>query len=569
MGAVELRRRSTPWLRQARHIYAPSADTAERYQRYLPELGITVLPHEPIEVRPARPIKKPGLKRARTRVALIGGIGDHKGYRVLLACAAEAAARDLPLEFVVIGYTHDDAALLRTQRVFITGTYDESELLPLLQREAPDVLWMASVWPETWSYTLDAALCTDLPIVAFNIGAVSRRLSQLKRGILLPLGTSVDTLCTTFITASAVSGSAGRGPTNQGLIMANVDANALNTTVQVLPLPAGIYLFSVEAGAVHSTAHAAGISLPALHVGPGPGIAADGLEIMSRSGEVSGWLVRSGDYLVMRLSAETTPILVTSVQDVAGNALTVRAERLDSRFESGSAIAAAPKAVAAKAKIAKSPAPKEEDVVGLPLQIAAHIRNRGDMTFARKAWAGRVEAGLWVESFSIRPLEGLTPLELEYKSLTASGFETPWISDDKLCGTQGMGVPLIGFAVRLKPGARSSAYDVEYTGVFASGALVGPLKNGVPCRSTVGNDPLEGLQIRIIPRRSAATGKSGEGQSSTAKRQTVASAKRKKTSAVSTKALAPQRGRPAKSAKRTKATAVTGKLSLKKSAKRK
>jgi hypothetical protein len=35
---------------------------------------------------------------------------------------------------------------------------------------------------------------------------------------------------------------------------------------------------------------------------------------------------------------------------------------------------------------------------------------------------------------------------------------------------------------------------------------VGPLRNGAPCRSTVANDPLEGIQIRIVKRpKTAAT----------------------------------------------------------------
>ena len=487
LGAAALRRRSTPWLRQARRVQAPSADTAERYQRYFPGLAVHVAPHAPVVAR--LPVVVAPMARARTRVALLGAIGDHKGYRVLLACARYARAQDLPLEFVVVGYTHDDAALLQTGRVFITGPYADEELVPLLQRERPDVLFLASVWPETWSYTLDAALVTDLPIVAFDIGAISRRLSQSKRGNLLPLRTPINALCAQLQTAREPRVTNALGLASQGVNMADVDPNALTATVQVLPLPAGVYLFSVQAGAHSGAAHASGLQLPALQVSTGPGVAASDVEIMGRGGDRLGWLVRSGDFIVLRLHAAQTPVLVTSVQDSAGNALTVRAERLDTRFE--------------ETVTAPVTAPVAEAAVGLPLQIAAHVRNRGDLQFVRTAWAGRVDKGLWIESFSIRPLDGLAANELEYKSLTSSGFETPWISEDKLCGTQGMGVPLIGFAVRLKPSARSSAYDVEYSGAFASGAIVGPLKNGVPCRSTVGNDPLEGLQVQIIPRRGA------------------------------------------------------------------
>ncbi len=49
-----------------------------------------------------------------------------------------------------------------------------------------------------------------------------------------------------------------------------------------------------------------------------------------------------------------------------------------------------------------------------------------------------------------------------------------------------------------------SAYDCEYSGYYRSGVTVGPLRNGAPCRSTVANDPLEGIQIRIVKRPKAA-----------------------------------------------------------------
>ena len=139
-----------------------------------------------------------------------------------------------------------------------------------------------------------------------------------------------------------------------------------------------------------------------------------------------------------------------------------------------------------------------------PLQVAAHIRSRGDMVFTDSPWAGRVAPGLWIESFSIKPLHRFMANEIEYKSLTGSGFETPWLSDDQMCGTRGMSVPLVGFAVRLKPSPQALRYDCEYSAYFKSGLTVGPMRNGAPCRSTVANDPLEGIQVRITRRLAAA-----------------------------------------------------------------
>ena len=550
LGAAALRRRTGVWLRRARQIVAPSADTAERYRRYWPALDIRVVPHAPLRTAPRLPMRS--TTRARTRIALLGGIGVHKGYRVLRDCARYAAAHDLPLEFVVIGYTHDDATLLATDRVAITGPYGEDELGPLLAREQPDAVFLASVWPETWSYTLDAALDTGRPIVAFDIGAIARRLSQSKTGNLLPLQANTADICTALLAA----GTSARMPTDSfstGVArMAPVDPNALTSTVQVLPLPAGVYLFSVQAGDGAPTATSSPLPLPALHVGVGPGVASADVEVMGRQSDSTGWLVRSGDFLVLRLLAAQTPVLVTSLQDPSGRALTVRAERLDARFD--------------EVSVAPAVTARREASVGLPLEVAAHIRNKGNVVYTREAWAGRVEPGLWVESFSIQPLEGLMASELEYKSLTSSGFETPWISDNKLCGTQGMGVPLIGFAVRLKPGARASGYDIEYTGYFASGTLVGPLKNGVPCRSTVANDPLEGLQIRVLPRGHApsvgitAVAAPSKGRRGPGRAAAPAATSRRGAAAKSRKS------KTAKATKATKATAANGKTAKRKAA---
>ncbi len=180
-----LRARSAAWLGQARRVLAPSADTAARITNYFPSLDFEVRPHTP----PVMPLlqKVSSSHAKRLRVALIGAIGGHKGYQVFLDCARDAAARRLPLEFVVIGYTENDKPLLKTGRVFITGRYSEIEAPHLLRRERPDIVFLPSVWPETWCYTLDYALAAGLPVVAFDLGAIAERLRAAGLGILLPL----------------------------------------------------------------------------------------------------------------------------------------------------------------------------------------------------------------------------------------------------------------------------------------------------------------------------------------------------------------------------------------------
>jgi GT2 family glycosyltransferase/glycosyltransferase involved in cell wall biosynthesis len=200
ISVPDLRARSARWLGRARRILAPSHDTLARYQRHFPTLSMTVKGHStPVPMSPSLPIAA-----GRVRVVLFGGIGDHKGYRILLDCARDAARRRLDLEFLVIGYTQDDAALMKTGRVFVTGRYQEGEDIELLRREGADVCFMASVWPETWCYTLDTALASGLPVVAFDLGAIAERLRDTDRGSLFALGTASHRLNREFLRLGAL-----------------------------------------------------------------------------------------------------------------------------------------------------------------------------------------------------------------------------------------------------------------------------------------------------------------------------------------------------------------------------
>jgi len=451
------------------------------------------------------------------RVALIGGIGVHKGYRVLLGCARDARARRLPLEFVVIGHTADDQALLRTGRVFITGRYVEGEAPALLQRECPTLVFLPSVWPETWSYVLDEALAAEIPVVAFDLGAIAERLRAAGTGTLLPVRSTSRQINDQLLQLAAQTSVTPAGDDaiirNSGEITMNKRSEAqaeqqdgLSAAVQVLPLPPGLYLFSVKSADPTQKEADGPLRLPAMHVGLGPGVGPEQVEFIAAPTTNGAWLFAHDDLLVTKVNGSGVTLVLTSVRGASGEVLSIKVERLDTRAEVSAATAGvAPSALAAAVNGAIAPRMKKGAADGpLPLHVSTHVRSRGDVSFTDAPWAGRVAPGLWIESFSIRPLEKFAADDIEYKGLTGSGFETAWLSDDAMCGTKGMSVPLVGFAVRLKPSALTAGYDCEYSGYFKSGTTIGPLHNGAPCRSSVANDPLEGIQIRISKRASAS-----------------------------------------------------------------
>jgi hypothetical protein len=89
--------------------------------------------------------------------------------------------------------------------------------------------------------------------------------------------------------------------------------------------------------------------------------------------------------------------------------------------------------------------------------------------------------------------------DIEFKALGPKGRQTPWVTDAKLCGTRGQGLPLTGFAIRLAPHA-AERFDVVYQGAFFESGVVGPHRNGELCVPPITDDPLEAINVRVIRR---------------------------------------------------------------------
>jgi glycosyltransferase involved in cell wall biosynthesis len=178
--------RSRKVLLGARRIIAPSRDAAERMARHFPGIAPTVVPHEDdaaVDEPPPTPIVA-----GTVRICVAGGIGLHKGFHVLLACARDAKKRALDLEFVVAGTTIDDKRLMDTGRVFVTGPYQAEEAVALIRSQSAALAFLPSIWPETWCLGLTELWRAGLFVAAFDIGAPAERIRRTGRGFVLPLG---------------------------------------------------------------------------------------------------------------------------------------------------------------------------------------------------------------------------------------------------------------------------------------------------------------------------------------------------------------------------------------------
>ncbi len=179
----QLLARSAAEFAAARGIIAPSADAAARIARHFPGVKPRIQHWEDDDAQ--RPLTPP--PNTARNIAVIGGIGPAKGFDVLLACAADAATRKLPLGFTVIGGSADDSRLLDAG-IFVTGPYREGELPKLLAESKPHLAFLPSICPETWCFTLGEAWAAGLPAIVFGIGAQAARVKATGRGLVLPLG---------------------------------------------------------------------------------------------------------------------------------------------------------------------------------------------------------------------------------------------------------------------------------------------------------------------------------------------------------------------------------------------
>jgi len=158
-----------PFLAGAERVIAPSSDCATTLHRFFPGVQPSVWPH------PERP---PAEHVAVRRVLVPGGISREKGLDALAACARDARDRRLPLYFRVVGHVAEPLDTFPALPLTISGEYPEGTLPELLDRERGDVVFFPAQVPETFSYTLSAAMDAGLPIVATNLGALPERLAR-------------------------------------------------------------------------------------------------------------------------------------------------------------------------------------------------------------------------------------------------------------------------------------------------------------------------------------------------------------------------------------------------------
>ncbi|SBS25861.1 N-glycosyltransferase [Marinomonas aquimarina] len=201
-----------PLLNDAKICLAPSKACLALYSEAFPEATIVTQYHEAGRFldHAAFPVSAlPKTANAPLKVVIIGALSKIKGADLLENTARLCAKQGFNVEFELIGYGYRELQSKPKTALTVSGRYKEHELLAMLQQRRDsgqaDLVWFTALWPETYSYTLSAAIEAGLPVVAPNIGAFAERLHGRENSWIVPWDSSADEMATLFDTLSKQS----------------------------------------------------------------------------------------------------------------------------------------------------------------------------------------------------------------------------------------------------------------------------------------------------------------------------------------------------------------------------
>lgn len=179
----ERRKIYTAFLKKAHTVFAPSEDVRLRIGNAIELNNIQVRPHEERLIFRRR--RNSYTAKPTLRVAAIGAIGPHKGSYVIHSLAVDAQVRQLPITFEIVGYSNI-TTMMSDANVKETGRYsDEIEALEMLAINDYDIIFLPSIWPETYCYALSLALAAAVTPAVFDLGAQADRLIQAGEGLII------------------------------------------------------------------------------------------------------------------------------------------------------------------------------------------------------------------------------------------------------------------------------------------------------------------------------------------------------------------------------------------------
>lgn len=132
---------------------------------------IKIIPHQVPYLR-----KVDAQKHPQKTIAVLGSINVNKGLNIVKEMNELCKQRDLKI--LVVGEA-------KTSELLQTGHYDVQNLPDIMEKNKVDLVFIPSIWPETFSYTTAEAMSMGLPVACFNLGAPAERVLKYDKGLIV------------------------------------------------------------------------------------------------------------------------------------------------------------------------------------------------------------------------------------------------------------------------------------------------------------------------------------------------------------------------------------------------
>lgn len=132
---------------------------------------IEIIPHDVPKLRKANI-----LKHSQKTIAVLGSINVNKGLNIIEEM--NRLLKQQKMRLLIVGESH-------SSEIAQTGRYAVEDLPEIMEKNLVDLVFIPSIWPETFSYTTAEAMMMDLPVACFNLGAPAERVLNYDKGLVI------------------------------------------------------------------------------------------------------------------------------------------------------------------------------------------------------------------------------------------------------------------------------------------------------------------------------------------------------------------------------------------------
>ena len=175
-------------LKKFDRIITPSEDAKEYILKFYKNLDIHVIEHG-LEMKKSS--YRPNINKNSFNVAMIGVLCNHKGGNIFSDLINYSKGN---IKFHSFGYSEIKNLSKNKSNYIYHGLYKREELPKLLADNEIDLICFLQKWPETYSYTLNEAIASGIPVLSFDIGAGAERIKRHGFGWTIPLNYSMKDL---------------------------------------------------------------------------------------------------------------------------------------------------------------------------------------------------------------------------------------------------------------------------------------------------------------------------------------------------------------------------------------